>query len=51
MTSPPDLDKVGANVNLELENERGDNIGRLTGRTTNAKENLISQSMKETTIN
>lgn len=49
--SEPDIDKVVKSVDMELDNERGDNIGRLTGRDNSAKENLISQSMKEHTIN
>ena len=50
MVSTSEIDKVTANIDLPGEN-RAKNEGRLTGRTQSCKENKLSKSLAETSIN
>ena len=52
MASTNEIDQINANVDLPNEkNSKENQVGRLTGRASSWKEQQLSKSMAETSIN
>ena len=49
-SSASEIERVSANIELPID-KRATNEGRLTGRPSTLKENQLSKSMAETSIN